>query len=76
VDADKAAIALSRANARRYRTLASDGSASLQEQQESAARFDADAAAHRRDVAAQAASRQEVGILEAQLQAADATFIS
>jgi hypothetical protein len=72
VDAQKVAIALSSANARRHRALASGGPASLQQQQERAQRFDADAAARRRDVAAQVDSRQEVGILEAQLQAADA----
>jgi membrane fusion protein (multidrug efflux system) len=72
VDADRAAIALSSANAKRYSALVSDGSASLQEQQESASRFDADAAAHRRDTAAHVASRQEIEVLQAQLESADA----
>ncbi|WP_019833589.1 HlyD family secretion protein [Sphingomonas sp. PR090111-T3T-6A] len=74
VDADSAAIALSSANARRYRALASDGSASVQEEQESASRLDADMAARRRDVAAHAASGQETEVLNAQLAGANAAI--
>lgn len=67
VDADAAAIALSQANARRYRDLADDGSASRQEQQEAASRLASDEAARRRDVAGHLATRAQVPILRAQL---------
>jgi len=67
IDADRAAITLSQANAERYRELAQDGSASKQEQQEAASRFAADQASHRRDVAAQTAARAQLPILVADL---------
>jgi membrane fusion protein (multidrug efflux system) len=46
---DAAAVMLSQANAARYHDLASDGSASRQEQQEAESRLAADEAASRRD---------------------------
>lgn len=67
IEADRAAIALSQANAARYRALAQDGSASRQEQQETASRLAADEAGHRRDVAAQSAARAQVPMLAADL---------
>jgi len=73
VDADAAAIELSHANATRYRALASDGSASLQEQQETNSRLVADMAARRRDIAAHAAAHDQVAILQANLANAEAT---
>lgn len=72
IDADSAAIALSQANATRYRDLAIDGSASRQEQQEAASRLASDEAARRRDVAGHVAVRAQVPILEAQLEDARA----
>lgn len=67
VDADGAAIALSRANASRYGALAKDGSASLQEQQEATSRLVADQAARRRDLAAHSAAGEQVAMLAADL---------
>lgn len=72
IDADRAAITLSQANAERYRALAQDGSASRQEQQETASRLAADQAGHRRDVAAQTAARAQLPILAADLSDAKA----
>jgi membrane fusion protein (multidrug efflux system) len=72
VDAAEAAVSLSHANARRYASLAEDGSASLQEQQETASRLRADEAVRRRDAAAHLASRAQVPILEADLANAQA----
>jgi len=72
VDADDAAIKLSSANARRYQDLSSDGSASLQERQESASRLQSDEAAKRRDQAAHSAARQQVPMLAANVTEADA----
>ncbi|CAN5332143.1 HlyD family secretion protein [soil metagenome] len=72
VDADTAAIALSSANAQRYQDLASDGSASLQERQESQSRLQSDQAARRRDVAVQDAAHRQIPMLAADVQGADA----
>lgn len=72
IAADEAAVDLSSANAARYADLASDGSASLQEKQESQARLKADRAAHDRDVAGHAAARAQVPILQGQLASAEA----
>jgi membrane fusion protein (multidrug efflux system) len=72
IDADEAAVALSQANARRYADLASDGSASLQEQQETASRLRADTAVRRRDAAGHAAARAQLPILQADLANAQA----
>lgn len=67
IDADRAAIDLSDANAKRYRNLASDGSASQQEQQESASRLAGDLAAERRDTASHGAAQAQVSVLKADL---------
>lgn len=67
VEADNAALSLARANARRYSDLAQDGSASLQEQQETASRLQGDDAARRRDIAGHDAARAQVGILQSDL---------
>jgi len=72
IQADAAAVALSQANAERYRDLAGDGSASRQEQQETASRLASDQAARRRDVAGHVATRAQLPILEAQLGNAQA----
>lgn len=72
VDADAAAISLSRANALRYQDLASDGSASVQERQESLSRLQSDEAAHRRDAAAHLATQQQRPMLAADLAGAEA----
>jgi membrane fusion protein, multidrug efflux system len=72
IDADEAAVALSQANARRYADLAKDGSASLQEQQETSSRLQADLAARRRDAAAHAAAHAQVPILQSDLANAQA----
>ena len=72
VDADAAAITLSSANARRYQDLASDGSASMQERQESLSRLQSDEAARRRDDAAHLAARQQRPMLAADLAGAEA----
>lgn len=74
VDADLAAVELARANANRYSDLASDGSASMQEQQESASRLQSDEADHRRDMAAHAAARQQMPMLAADVAEADAAI--
>ncbi|MFT4053317.1 MAG: HlyD family secretion protein [Novosphingobium sp.] len=74
IEADLAAITLSQANADRYQALARDGSASRQEQQETAGRLAADRAGHRRDVAAQSAARAQVPMLQADLADARAAF--
>jgi membrane fusion protein, multidrug efflux system len=72
IDSDAAAVRLSQANADRYHDLASDGSASRQEQQEAAAHLASDQAAQRRDVAGHAATRAQLPILAAQLDDAKA----
>jgi membrane fusion protein (multidrug efflux system) len=72
IDADSAAIALSSANARRYQDLASDGSASIQEGQETVSRLQSDQAAHRRDVAAHMATQQQRPMMAADVAEADA----
>lgn len=72
IDADRAAITLARANADRYSDLASDGSASVQEQQEAASRLASDNAARRRDIAGHSAARAQVDVLQAQVADAEA----
>jgi membrane fusion protein (multidrug efflux system) len=72
VEADNATVSLSRANAARYKALASDGSASMQEQQETKSRLDADEAVHRRDVAAGGAAQEQIAIIQADLAHAQA----
>lgn len=72
VEADNATVALSRANAARYKALASDGSASTQEQQETKSRLDADEAVHRRDLAAGGAAQEQIAIIQADLAHAEA----
>jgi membrane fusion protein (multidrug efflux system) len=69
---DAAAVMLSQANASRYRDLASDGSASRQEQQEATSRLAADEAASRRDSASHGATRAQLPILRAQIEEAQA----
>jgi membrane fusion protein (multidrug efflux system) len=71
-EVDTAAVMLSKANAGRYRDLASDGSASRQEEQEAASRLAADEAASRRDLAGHGAASAQVPILRAQLEQAQA----
>lgn len=72
VDADGAAIALSSANSRRYQDLASDGSASVQERQESLSHLQSDEAARRRDVAGHMAAQQQRPMLAADVAEAEA----
>lgn len=72
IAADDAAVALSHANARRYADLATDGSASLQEQQETSSRLQADTAVRRRDAAGHAAAQAQLPILQADLANAQA----
>jgi membrane fusion protein (multidrug efflux system) len=69
---DAAAVMLSQANAARYHDLASDGSASRQEQQEAESRLAADEAASRRDSASHGATRAQLPILQAQIEEAQA----
>lgn len=72
IDADAAAIALSQANSSRYGDLASDGSASREEQQGAASRLASDQAARRRDMAGLATSKAQLPILQAQIDDAQA----
>jgi membrane fusion protein (multidrug efflux system) len=74
VAADQAAVSLAQANAHRYADLASDGSASRQEQQETAFRLQADTAARRRDAAGHVAALAQVPILQADLANAQAAI--
>lgn len=72
VSADEARIRLARANAERYRDLASDGSASRQEREESEATLAAQLAAVHGDEAAHRAAREQVPMLRAELEKAKA----
>lgn len=72
VQADQSGIALAGANAQRYRNLASDGSASRQEQQQAADALSQAQAAYARDRAGESATRQQSDILQANVAAADA----
>jgi membrane fusion protein (multidrug efflux system) len=72
IDAGNATLKYARANAARYRDLASDGSATLQDRQQAESQADAAGAHHVADVAALAGAKQEVGILQAQVAQADA----
>lgn len=72
VRADQSGIALAHANAQRYRNLADDGSASRQEQQQTANALAQAQASQQRDSAAEAAARQQTGVLTAGVAAAQA----
>lgn len=73
IAADDAAVSLSQANAERYHDLASDGSASRQEQQEASARLASDQAVRQRDLAGHGAVRAQTPILQADLADARAS---
>ncbi|WP_338762634.1 HlyD family secretion protein [Massilia sp. METH4] len=72
IDAGAATLKYAKANAQRYRDLASDGSASVQDRQQAESQTDAAAANHAADVAALAAAKQELAVLGAQVEQADA----
>jgi len=72
IAAGDATLKFARTNAARYRDLASDGSATLQDRQQAESQADAAAAHHVADVAGLAAARQEVGILDAQVAQGEA----
>nr|WP_314545478.1 HlyD family secretion protein [uncultured Massilia sp.] len=72
IDADAATLKFAKANAERYRNLASDGSATQQDRQQAESQADTAAAHHTAAVAALGAARQEVDVLQAQLAQAEA----
>jgi membrane fusion protein (multidrug efflux system) len=75
IDAGKATLKYARANAQRYRDLASDGSASVQDRQQAESQTDAAAANHAADVATLAASKQQLDVLGAQVAQAEAQVV-
>lgn len=72
IDAGAATLKYAKANAERYRDLASDGSASVQDRQQAESQTDAAAANHAADVAALAAAKQQLDVLGAQVAQARA----
>lgn len=71
--ADGAAIRLARANAIRYRNLAADGSGTLQAKQQSEAQLNIKLAGRDKNEAGLKAARQQVNLLKADLERANAT---
>jgi membrane fusion protein (multidrug efflux system) len=74
VAADEAALGLARANQVRYRNLATDGSGTVQALQQAEAQLGVQLASREKSVAGLQAARQQVGILEADLQKAEAAL--
>ena len=72
IDAGAATLKFARANAERYRDLASDGSASMQDRQQAESQTDAAAANHAADKAALAAAKQQLDVLGAQVAQGEA----
>jgi len=72
VEADDATLKFANANAARYRDLASDGSATLQDRQQAESQAQAASARRSADQAALAGAKQEVDVLNAQVAQADA----
>ncbi len=74
VDADNAALKLARTNRARYGNLAADGSGTLQALQQAQAQLSIQLAAQEKNQAGLQASREQVGILKADLQKARAAL--
>ncbi|MCW5662883.1 MAG: HlyD family secretion protein [Piscinibacter sp.] len=74
VSADDAGLALARANQVRYRNLAADGSGTLQAQQQAETQLSIQAASLERNRAAVLAARQQVAILQADIDKAKAAL--
>ena len=72
--ADEAALRLAQANAERYRSLAEDGSGTLQAKQQAEAELSIKQASRDRDEAALQAARQQVRLLQADLERARAAL--
>lgn len=75
IETDRATLQLSKANALRYQDLASDGSASMQERQETEAKWASDQAVLRRDTAAHKATQSQIPIMQANLANAEAEVL-
>jgi membrane fusion protein (multidrug efflux system) len=74
VDADTAALTLAKANWARYRSLASDGSGTVQAMQQAQAQLGIQVANRKRSMAGLLAARQEIDILQADLAKAAAAL--
>jgi membrane fusion protein (multidrug efflux system) len=74
VAADEAALKLAKANYARYRNLASDGSGTLQAQQQAEAQLNIESAKRERSQAGLRSARQQVDILKADLEKARAVL--
>jgi len=72
VAAGEASLTYARANQARYRDLASDGSATLQDRQQAESQAQAAAAQHKANGAALLGARQQVAILRAQVEQGEA----
>lgn len=75
IDAGTATLKFAKSNAERYRDLATDGSATLQDRQQADSQSEAAAAHHAADIAALAGAKQEVDVLKAQLDQAAAQVV-
>lgn len=74
VDADEASLVLAQADLKRYRNLAADGSGTLQAQQQAETQLRIQQATREKDIAALQAARQQIDILNADLQKAEAAL--
>jgi membrane fusion protein (multidrug efflux system) len=72
IDAGTATLKFAKTNAARYRDLASDGSATLQDRQQAESQADAASAHHAADIASLSGARQQIDVLNAQLAQATA----
>lgn len=75
INAGSATLKFAISNAERYRDLATDGSATLQDRQQADTQADTASAHHAADVAALAGAKQEVDVLKAQLDQAAAQVV-